>query len=77
MSDVCVSVIIPCYNQARYLADAVASIRAQTHADWECLIVNDGSPDNCREVASGLVAGIPWVNSSIYRVFMKSLLPRD
>jgi glycosyltransferase involved in cell wall biosynthesis len=46
-----VSVIIPCYNQAQYLPDALNSVLAQTYSNWECIIVNDGSPDNTEEVA--------------------------
>lgn len=46
-----VSVIIPCYNQAQYLPEAVESVINQTFTDWECIIVNDGSPDNTEEVA--------------------------
>ena len=49
-----VSVIIPCYNQGRYLAQAVESVIAQTMPDWECIIVNDGSTDNTGEVALSL-----------------------
>lgn len=46
-----VSIIIPCYNQAHYLPDTLASVLAQTYPNWECIIVNDGSPDNTGEVA--------------------------
>jgi glycosyltransferase involved in cell wall biosynthesis len=46
-----VSIIVPCYNQAQYLPDALDSVLAQTFSDWECIIVNDGSPDNTEEVA--------------------------
>jgi glycosyltransferase involved in cell wall biosynthesis len=46
-----VSIIIPCYNQAKYLSDALQSILDQTYSNWECLIINDGSPDNTAEVA--------------------------
>jgi len=47
-----VSVIIPCYNHAHYLPDAVNSVLAQTFTDWEALIVDDGSTDNTCEVAA-------------------------
>lgn len=50
-----VSIIIPCYNQAEYLTEAVESVVNQTYQSWECIIVNDGSPDNTREVAKNLI----------------------
>jgi glycosyltransferase involved in cell wall biosynthesis len=46
-----VSIIVPCYNQAQYLAEALDSVYAQTYPYWECIIINDGSPDNTEEVA--------------------------
>jgi glycosyltransferase involved in cell wall biosynthesis len=46
-----ISVIIPCYNQAAFLPDAVESVLAQTVADYEILVIDDGSPDNTSEVA--------------------------
>ena len=46
-----VSVIIPCYNQAKYLSECLDSVLGQTYNDWECIIVNDGSLDNTKEVA--------------------------
>lgn len=46
-----VSVIVPCYNQAQYLPETLDSVLAQTYPDWECIIVNDGSPDNTEKVA--------------------------
>jgi glycosyltransferase involved in cell wall biosynthesis len=46
-----VSIVIPCYNHAKYLPDALISILNQTYSNWECIILNDGSPDNTDEVA--------------------------
>jgi glycosyltransferase involved in cell wall biosynthesis len=39
------SVLLPVYNCRRYLAAAIASIRAQAFADFECIVVDDGSTD--------------------------------
>lgn len=46
-----ISIIVPCFNQANYLSEALASIEKQTHSNWECIIVNDGSTDQTNEVA--------------------------
>jgi len=46
-----ISVIVPCYNQAQFLSDALNSVLQQTCFDWECIIVNDGSEDNTEEIA--------------------------
>jgi glycosyltransferase involved in cell wall biosynthesis len=54
-----VSVVIPCYQQAEYLGEAVTSVVGQTFGDWEIVIVDDGSPDNTAEVAGALIAGNP------------------
>ncbi|PWB44012.1 MAG: hypothetical protein C3F12_12300 [Candidatus Methylomirabilota bacterium] len=51
-----VSVVIPCYNQAQYLPEAVESVVAQTFRHWECVIVNDGSPDQTSQISQELIA---------------------
>lgn len=40
-----VSVIVPCYNQGKFLQETLASVRSQIFTDWEIIIVNDGSDD--------------------------------
>lgn len=42
-----VSFILPIYNVEKYLSECVESILAQTYSDFEILLVDDGSPDNC------------------------------
>lgn len=46
-----VSIIIPCYNQAHWLSEAIESCLAQTVKPLEIIVVNDGSSDNTNEVA--------------------------
>lgn len=48
-----ISVIIPCFNQARFLSACLASLQAQTYPHWEAIIVNDGSTDETGAVARG------------------------
>jgi glycosyltransferase involved in cell wall biosynthesis len=51
-----VSIIVPCYNQAQYLNEALQSVLEQTYANWECIVVNDGSLDETEEIANEWVA---------------------
>ncbi len=46
-----ISIIVPCYNQAQYLDEALQSVIDQSYSNWECIVVNDGSPDNTAAVA--------------------------
>ena len=46
-----ISVIVPCYNQAHFLDETLNSILNQSYTNWECIIVNDGSPDNTENIA--------------------------
>lgn len=52
MPEARVSVVIPCFNQGHYLAEAIESVAAQTHSASELIVVDDGSLDNSSEVAA-------------------------
>lgn len=45
-----VSVITPCYNGEKYIAETIESVMAQTYAQWEMLIVDDGSADRTAQI---------------------------
>ena len=46
-----ISIIIPCYNQAKYLEECLQSVAQQTFTDWECILINDGSTDKTEEIS--------------------------
>lgn len=52
-----VSVVLPAYNHARYVAQAIASVAAQTYPHIELIVIDDGSTDRTAAVISGCVAG--------------------
>jgi glycosyltransferase involved in cell wall biosynthesis len=47
-----VTVVIPCYNQAHFLSEAIESVLAQDHPHIEVVVVDDGSTDNTAKVAA-------------------------
>ena len=51
-----ISIIVPVYKVERYLRQCLDSIEAQTFCNWECILVDDGSPDGsgaiCDEYAA-------------------------
>lgn len=50
MSNNLVSIILPTYNRAEFIGKALDSVLAQTYTKWECIIIDDGSTDNTREL---------------------------
>ncbi len=54
-----VSVLVPCYNAADHLGDALDSALAQTHRPIEILVVDDGSKDNSPQVANSYIQRFP------------------
>ena len=47
-----ISIIVPCFNQAKYLDESLQSVLNQSFTDWECIIVNDGSTDITKVVSN-------------------------
>jgi Glycosyltransferases involved in cell wall biogenesis len=50
MNSLLVSIIIPTYNRADLILETLDSILKQSYQNWECLVVDDGSTDNTKEV---------------------------
>jgi glycosyltransferase involved in cell wall biosynthesis len=59
-----VSVIIPAYNSAKYLPEAIASVLEQTYTDYEIIVINDGSTDNTHEVVTPYLDKIRYFEQS-------------
>lgn len=50
-----VSIIMPSYNAAPYIHDAINSVLNQTYSNWELLIIDDGSTDNTLGIVSDFI----------------------
>lgn len=59
--DLLISVIIPVYKVEAYLAKCVDSVLAQTYANLEVILVDDGSPDGCGRICDDYAARDPRV----------------
>ncbi|MBV8502246.1 MAG: glycosyltransferase [Paucibacter sp.] len=51
MNDIRISVVIPAYNAAEFIVDALESVAAQTHLPVELILINDGSRDHTSAIA--------------------------
>ena len=47
-----IGVVIPAYNAAAWISDAIASVLAQTHRDWVLVVVDDGSTDGTADAVA-------------------------
>ena len=55
------TIVVPTFNQAAYLGEALESLIRQTDQDWEAIVVNDGSTDGTREVAESYASKDPRI----------------
>lgn len=49
-----ISIVLPIYNGEKYMRKSIDSVLAQTYANWELLIIDDGSTDNTAIIAPGV-----------------------
>ena len=54
-----VSVIIPFFNEERFLEETIESVLQQTYTHWEVMLIDDGSSDNSTSIAKGYAARYP------------------
>jgi GT2 family glycosyltransferase len=65
MSRPAVSVIMPAFNRAAYVGAAIASVKAQSMADWELLVVDDRSSDGTLDAVRAHMAGDARIRVSV------------
>ena len=66
MTNIFISVIVPVYNTSNYLVRCLDSIKEQTYRNYEVIIINDGSTDNCQSIIEEYVN-----NNRQFRCFYK------
>lgn len=61
MTDKLVSIVMPTYNCAPFIAETIRSIQTQTYGSWEIVIVDDCSTDNTREIVEEMIKEDPRI----------------
>ncbi|MBQ3085964.1 MAG: glycosyltransferase family 2 protein [Clostridia bacterium] len=61
MTEKLVSIITPTYNCAKFIAETIDSVRAQTYQNWEMIIVDDCSLDNTKEIVEEYIKTDPRI----------------
>lgn len=59
LSEPLISIVIPVYKVELYIEKCIKSVLAQTHKNFEAIIVDDGSPDNSIEIAKQVISNDP------------------
>ncbi|MDA8430927.1 MAG: glycosyltransferase [Geobacteraceae bacterium] len=60
-TDIQVSVVIPTYNRAGFLREAIESVLAQTYTNFEIIVVDDGSTDGTQELMTSLYRNVRYL----------------
>jgi len=61
------SILVPVYNVEEYLTQCLDSILAQTYCDFECILVDDGSTDNCGRICDDYSSNHPELFKVIHK----------
>ena len=72
-----VSIITPCYNAEKYIAETIKSVRNQTYQNWEMLICDDCSTDNSAEIIKEFCTKdnrIKYLKTDYNNIIEKSLI---
>jgi glycosyltransferase involved in cell wall biosynthesis len=56
MTEPKISIIIPCYNYSHFLPECLENLKSQSHTNWECLIIDNASTDNSKDVIHSFAA---------------------
>jgi glycosyltransferase involved in cell wall biosynthesis len=56
-----ISIIIPCYRGSFYIKDCIESCLSLEDRDYEIIVVDDGSPDNSKQIVDGMIAMNPQI----------------
>jgi len=56
-----ISIITPCYNAEKFIAQTIESVRNQTYSNWEMLIIDDCSTDNSKQIINRFSATDPRI----------------
>jgi glycosyltransferase involved in cell wall biosynthesis len=62
-----VTILLPTYNRARLLPEAIDSIARQTFTEWELVVIDDGSDDGTQELLAELLPCLPNPARAVYQ----------